>query len=98
MYIYTCVWEEHILSLALSFSSPAPRLVDVGKPVVVVLTHGAPVVSAVYAKASAVLSAGYAGQGSTTTRRRQSIVSWVGVNPPNCAAGKIVAHVQDDEI
>ena len=58
------MWEEHISSLTLSFlSSSPPRLVDVGKPVVVVLTHGAPVVSAVYAKASAVLSAGYAGQG-----------------------------------
>ena len=30
---------------------------------VVVLTHGAPVVSSVYASVSAVLSAGYAGQG-----------------------------------
>lgn len=39
------------------------RLVEVGKPVVVVLTHGAPVVSSVYAKVNALLSAGYAGQG-----------------------------------
>ncbi|CAI8024072.1 Probable exo-1,4-beta-xylosidase xlnD [Geodia barretti] len=37
-------------------------LVQVGKPVVVVLTHGAPVVSPVYASVNAVLSAGYAGQ------------------------------------
>ena len=39
------------------------RLVEVGKPVVVVLTHGAPVVSSEYEKVNALLSAGYAGQG-----------------------------------
>lgn len=51
------------VSLLFVSLSPSLRLVDVGKPVVVVLTHGAPVVSSVYASVSAVLSAGYAGQG-----------------------------------
>ena len=42
------------------------RLKKTGKPVIVVLTHGAPVPSSVYSEVDAVLSAGYTGQGKST--------------------------------
>ena len=41
------------------------RLKKTGKPVIVVLTHGAPVPSSVYSEVDAVLSAGYTGQGKS---------------------------------
>ena len=40
------------------------RLQKTGKPVVVVLAHGAPVPSPIYSEVDAVLSAGYTGQGA----------------------------------
>ena len=40
------------------------RLKKTGKPVIVVLTHGAPVPSPVYSEVDAVVSAGYTGQGN----------------------------------
>ena len=39
------------------------RLKKTSKPVVVVLTHGAPIPSLVYSEVDAVISAGYTGQG-----------------------------------
>ena len=39
------------------------RLVSSGKPVIVVLYHGAPVISPVYQDVDALLSVGYGGQG-----------------------------------
>ena len=39
------------------------RLVSSGKPVIVVLYHGAPVISPVYQDVDALLSIGYGGQG-----------------------------------
>ena len=41
------------------------RLKKTGKPVIVVLAHGAPVPSPVYSQVDAVISAGYTGQGAS---------------------------------
>ena len=62
VYVFVCLF------VCLFFSCPHFRLNDAGKMVLVVLMHGAPVVSSVYSEVAAVISAGYTGQGGGLLR------------------------------